>query len=94
MYRFHSVTIATSLCGFSAGSAVKSALEFSAPLAAPPAVSDIVPHDFTSFSWPAHWFTDFAGNASHPNLFWKDILDLLAKKSGAQPFIRVGGTST
>jgi hypothetical protein len=53
-----------------------------------------VPHDFSSFSFPAHFFADFAGNHSNPNLFSKDILDLLANKTGAQPFIRVGGTST
>jgi hypothetical protein len=94
MYRSRSIAIATSLCGISAGGAVKPALKFSAPLAAPPAVSDIIPHDFTLFSWPTHWFTDFAGNASHPNLFSRDILELLANKSGGQPFIRVGGTST
>ena len=34
------------------------------------------------------------GNNSHPNLFSRDIFDLLYQKSGAHPFIRVGGTST
>jgi len=67
---------------------------FAAPFEAPSAASDVVSHDFASFSWPAHWFTDFAGNASHPNRFSMDVIDLLANKSGAQPFIRVGGTST
>ncbi|KAF1828565.1 glycoside hydrolase family 79 protein [Decorospora gaudefroyi] len=73
---------------------VDQALGFSAPTDVPSEASDIVPHDFASFSWPAHWFADFAGNASHPNRFSMDILDLLAAKSGARPFIRVGGTST
>lgn len=69
-------------------------LKFSAPFNVPNDASPVVQHDHASFSWPAHWFADFAGNATHPNLFTKDILDLLANKSGAQPFIRVGGTST
>ena len=38
--------------------------------------------------------TLLAGNNSSPNLFSRDILDLLYNKTGAHPFIRVGGTST
>lgn len=35
-----------------------------------------------------------SGNKTTPNLFSRDILDLLYNKTGAHPFIRVGGTST
>lgn len=35
-----------------------------------------------------------SGNKSSPNLFSRDILDLLYNKTGAHPFIRVGGSST
>jgi hypothetical protein len=35
-----------------------------------------------------------AGNTTHPNFFSRDIFDLLYSKTGAHPFIRVGGTST
>lgn len=34
-----------------------------------------------------------AGNLSQPNLFSRDVFDLLRRKTGAAPFIRVGGTS-
>lgn len=34
------------------------------------------------------------GNLTHPNLFSRDIFDLLYSKTGAHPFVRVGGTST
>ncbi|EGR51301.1 uncharacterized protein TRIREDRAFT_72568 [Trichoderma reesei QM6a] len=33
------------------------------------------------------------GNNSYPNLFSRDILDLLYRKTGKHPYIRVGGTS-
>lgn len=85
-------------CGLPATSASNAisnqAIKFTAPAYVPKGASNTVRHDFASFSLPGHWFADFTGNASHPNLFTKDILDLLAKKSGTQPFIRVGGTST
>ncbi|KAJ5381667.1 Glycoside hydrolase family 79 protein [Penicillium cataractarum] len=35
-----------------------------------------------------------ASNATHPNLCSRDIFDLLYSKTGAHPFIRVGGTPT
>lgn len=95
MASVRSIVASAALCGLCSGAvAGHHPLKFAAPTKAPSGASDVVAHDFASFSWPAHWFTDFAGNASHPNLFSKDILDLLANKSGAQPFIRVGGTST
>ncbi|RDW59108.1 hypothetical protein BP5796_12032 [Coleophoma crateriformis] len=92
------VTIPSSLFLFSlyalkVAAAPDNSLAFAAPPNVTNGASNVVRHDFASFSWPAHFFADFAGNASHPNLFTKDILDLLAKKSGAQPFIRIGGTS-
>ncbi|VUC26096.1 unnamed protein product [Clonostachys rosea] len=60
----------------------------------PTGASAVVSHDFASFSFPAHFFVDYAGNSTHPNQFSRDILDLLYSKTGAHPFIRVGGTST
>jgi hypothetical protein len=56
--------------------------------------SQPVDHGFASFSFPAHFFAEFTGNKSHPNLFSRDIFDLLHKKTGAHPYIRIGGTST
>ncbi|KAJ5934791.1 hypothetical protein N7466_004338 [Penicillium verhagenii] len=55
--------------------------------------SQIVAHDFASFSIPIHFFADYAGNKSSPNEFSRDIIELLHKKTGAYPHIRVGGTS-
>ena len=52
-----------------------------------------VSHGFASFSFPVHFFTDFTGNNSHPNLFSRDILDLFYQKTGTHPYIRIGGTS-
>lgn len=80
--------------GLASAHAINTPLQFAAPPVVPKEASNIVRHDFASFSWPSHFFSDYAGNASHPNQFTKDVLDLLASKSGAQPFIRVGGTST
>lgn len=36
-------------------------LEVSSPSRVPAGASWNVPHDFASFSWPAHWFADYAG---------------------------------
>ncbi|EHK17824.1 glycoside hydrolase family 79 protein [Trichoderma virens Gv29-8] len=52
-------------------------IRIAAPGIVPPGASQIVDHAFASFSFPAHWLPDFAGNNSHPNLFSRDILDLL-----------------
>ncbi|KAF3076225.1 Beta-glucuronidase [Trichoderma lentiforme] len=68
-------------------------IRVAAPGTVPPGASQIVDHAFASFSFPAHWLPDFAGNNSHPNLFSRDILDLLYSKTGKHPYIRVGGTS-
>lgn len=89
-------------------------INISSPLSVPEASSWVVPHDFASFSLPAHFFADYAGkcglnvhisscklgadlglgNNSHPNLFSRDIFDLLYNKTGVHPSIRLGGTST
>ncbi|KAK5163458.1 GTP-binding protein gtr2 [Saxophila tyrrhenica] len=87
-------TTALSLLTMQATIATSETFSFSSPNKVPKGASGIVPKDFASYSWPGHWFTDFAGNATYPNLFSKDILDLLASKTGAQPFVRIGGTST
>ncbi|PON26957.1 beta-glucuronidase [Trichoderma gamsii] len=68
-------------------------MKVTAPDAVPSGASQIVDHAFASFSFPAHWLPDFAGNNSHPNLFSRDILNLLYTKTGKRPYIRVGGTS-
>lgn len=68
-------------------------LRISAPSRVPPGASKFINHGYASFSFPMHWFADYAGNASDPNLFSRDILDLLYNKTGAHPQIRVGGTS-
>ncbi|KAL5090797.1 hypothetical protein Trisim1_004101 [Trichoderma cf. simile WF8] len=68
-------------------------IRVAAPGTVPHGASQIVDHAFASFSFPAHWLPDFAGNNSHPNLFSRDILDLLYSKTGKHPYIRVGGTS-
>ncbi|KAL7965400.1 glycoside hydrolase family 79 protein [Trichoderma sp. SZMC 28014] len=62
-----------------------SAIKVTAPGAVPSGASQIVDHAFASFSFPAHWLPDFAGNNSHPNLFSRDILDLLYTKTGKHP---------
>ncbi|KAJ6443625.1 glycoside hydrolase family 79 [Purpureocillium lavendulum] len=74
--------------------ALDKTIAVSAPASAPSDASKPVDHAFASFSLPAHFFADFTGNRSHPNLFSRDILDLLHKKTGAHPYVRVGGTST
>ncbi|CAG8091796.1 unnamed protein product [Penicillium salamii] len=64
-----------------------------APEHLPTGASEPVDHAFASFSWPVHFFADYAGNKSHPNTFSQDIVNLLHAKTGAYPHIRVGGTS-
>ncbi len=39
-------------------------LAVSSPETVPVGASQVVPHDFASFSFPAHWFADFCGEAS------------------------------
>ena len=41
--------------------AFDSPISLSSPQKVPPGASWNVPHDFASFSFPAHWFADFAG---------------------------------
>ncbi|GAD99181.1 GTP-binding protein GTR2 [Paecilomyces variotii No. 5] len=78
---------------FSVCHASNQAIGIGAPATAPLGASLPVDHSFASFSFPAHWFADYAGNSTQPNLFSRDILDLLREKSGVAPYIRVGGTS-
>ena len=86
-------------------------IELKAPTDVPHGASQPVDHAFSSFSWPVHFFADYAGtskasqtnicfaytslvgNKSHPNRFSQDIINLLHEKTGANPHIRVGGTS-
>ncbi|KAJ5343909.1 uncharacterized protein N7506_003733 [Penicillium brevicompactum] len=68
-------------------------IEIQAPGHSPQGASQPVDHAFGSFSWPVHFFADYAGNKSHPNRFSQDIVNLLHEKTGAHPHIRVGGTS-
>ncbi|KAJ5297794.1 hypothetical protein N7508_008043 [Penicillium antarcticum] len=68
-------------------------VKLKAPSQLPLNASKPVDHAFASFSWPVHFFADYAGNKSHPNHFSQDIVNLLYKKTGAHPHIRVGGTS-
>ncbi|KAI0019706.1 glycoside hydrolase family 79 protein [Xylariomycetidae sp. FL0641] len=82
------------LSGLSAVAAFDYPIQVAAPEKVPGDASQIVPHDFASFSFPAHFFSDYCGNITHPNLFSRDVLELLYNKTGAHPFIRVGGTST
>ncbi|KAL6886107.1 hypothetical protein HDV57DRAFT_515293 [Trichoderma longibrachiatum] len=46
-----------------------------------------------SHSLPIGLQISLLGNNSHPNLFSRDILNLLYSKTGKYPYIRVGGTS-
>ncbi|KAJ5745752.1 hypothetical protein N7520_010934 [Penicillium odoratum] len=59
----------------------------------PGGASRPVAHDFCSISIPIHFFADYTGNKSSPNLFSRDIIELLHSKTGSYPHIRVGGTS-
>ncbi|KAJ5662692.1 hypothetical protein N7462_011618, partial [Penicillium macrosclerotiorum] len=73
--------------------ATENVVNIRAPKNAPMGVSKPVAHDFASISLPIHFFADYAGNKSHPNLFSRDIINLLYQTTGAHPHIRVGGTS-
>ncbi|KAJ5872105.1 uncharacterized protein N7529_004458 [Penicillium soppii] len=68
-------------------------IELKASTDLPHGASQPVDHAFASFSWPVHFFADYAGNKSCPNHFSQDIINLLHEKTGAYPHIRVGGTS-
>ncbi|OJJ33989.1 hypothetical protein ASPWEDRAFT_114341 [Aspergillus wentii DTO 134E9] len=50
-------------------------------------------HPFISYSIEFAFFPDFAGNASHPNLFSNQLLDNLADLQGVKPYIRIGGNT-
>lgn len=48
---------------------------------------------FLSYSIEFSWFTEFAGNASHPNSFTQNLIDNIGKLQGTRPHIRVGGNT-
>lgn len=64
--------------------------DFSAPAGA----SKVVDHAFVSWSFPAHFFTDYIGQPGVANLFSRDVMDLMFNTTGKYPVIRLGGTST
>ncbi|KAJ5825366.1 hypothetical protein N7474_002504 [Penicillium riverlandense] len=68
-------------------------IEVDAQAHLPAGASKPVEHAFASFSFPIHFFADYAGNKSQPNRFSQDIIKLLYDKTGEWPYIRVGGTS-
>ncbi|KAJ5533180.1 hypothetical protein N7494_009732 [Penicillium frequentans] len=68
-------------------------IKIHAPTSVPADASQPVAHDFASISIPIHFFAEYAGNKSSPNIFSRDIIELLHHKTGAYPHIRVGGTS-
>ncbi|KAJ5653703.1 hypothetical protein N7490_000706 [Penicillium lividum] len=68
-------------------------IDIQAPGIVPGDASRPVAHDFCSISIPIHFFADYAGNKSSPNIFSRDIIELLHSKTGSYPHIRVGGTS-
>ncbi|KAL6353092.1 hypothetical protein LRP88_13580 [Fusarium phalaenopsidis] len=86
--------LAVALCCTPAAQAFSEPMKITSPEKLPIGASWVVPHDFASFSFPAHFFVDYTGNSTHPNLFSRDIFDLLYSKTGSHPFIRIGGTST
>ncbi|CAI7672156.1 unnamed protein product [Penicillium manginii] len=81
------------LCSSVSTAALLRNVEIRTPERVPNGASNPVEHDFASFSLPFHFFPDYAGNKSHPNLFSRDIVNLFFEKTGAHPHIRVGGTS-
>lgn len=65
----------------------------SAPSSVPTDAAGIVDHSFHSWACAVHWWPDYAGNNSDPNLFSRSIVKAIAEKVGVMPHIRVGGTS-
>lgn len=65
------------------------------PRAIPALAQDtpIVPNDLQAFSIEFSFFTDYAGNKSHPNEFSRNLLANFKNLTGVQPIVRVGGTS-
>ncbi|KAH6976443.1 glycoside hydrolase family 79 protein [Ilyonectria sp. MPI-CAGE-AT-0026] len=80
------LALTVAVYGVSASFAVAEPIQLSSPEKVPVGASWVVPHDFASFSFPAHFFTDYTGNLTNPNLFSRDIFDLLYSKTGAHPF--------
>lgn len=57
--------LAVALYGVSASFAVAEPLQLSSPEKVPVGASWVIPHDFASFSFPAHFFTDYTGVYRH-----------------------------
>lgn len=70
----------------------RKATEISIPSHVPP-TAGVPLENFVSFSIEFSYFPDFAGNASHPNIFSNNLLDNIAHYSGSKPYVRVGGSS-
>jgi len=64
-----------------------------APTSVPGDAAGIVDHTFHSWASPVHFWPDYAGNSSNPNVFSKSLVKIIADKVGVMPHIRVGGTS-
>lgn len=55
--------------------------------------SSPVPNDLQAFSIEFSYFTDYAGNKSHPNTYSKNLLENFERITGVPPLVRVGGTT-
>jgi hypothetical protein len=65
----------------------------SAPASVPTDAAGIVDHTFHSWASPVHFWPDYAGNNTSPNLFSRSLVKIISDKIGTTPHIRVGGTS-
>ena len=63
------------------------------PAGKPDNASARVPATFAGYAFEEGSFPYYAGNASHPNMFSRNLLNAISNKTGAGPIIRVGGTS-
>ncbi|KAF4626845.1 hypothetical protein G7Y89_g11308 [Cudoniella acicularis] len=88
--------LATALClvALAGPGSCSNPLVLSAPVRAPSGVSNYIDNGFVSFSIAAHFFPEYAGNLTSPNLFTRTLLRVLARSTGKAPYIRVGGTSS
>lgn len=70
-----------------------SSISICPPATKPDNASASVPATFAGYAFEEASFPYYAGNASHPNLFSRNLLNTISNKTGATPVIRVGGTS-